>query len=81
MKVAEKKAIEDMVLEKINSVHAKTVGGSIQKLELHMDGDSAVSSYTDDRNLDFAGSLPQLNRSGLGYMPIGEQMGRGQSDR
>jgi hypothetical protein len=79
LKIAERKAIEDMVLEKINSVHAKTVGGSIQKLELHVHGDAAVSSYTDDRHLDFADSLPQLNRSGLGYVPIGEMMGRGQS--
>jgi hypothetical protein len=80
MKIAEKKAIEDMVLEKINSAHAKTVGGSIQKLELHLDGDTVVSSYTEDRHLDFVDGLPHLNRDGLQYVSVNEAMGRQPSE-
>lgn len=76
MSIAERKSIEEMILQKINSKYAATVGGSLQKIELHVAGNATVSSYTDDRNLRFADSLPNLNSDGLQYIPIVQAMGR-----
>jgi hypothetical protein len=76
MNIAEKKAVEEMVLEKINSRFTTTVGGNLQKIELHMAEESAVASFTDDRNFDFSECLPFLNNAGLQYVSLGQAMGR-----
>ena len=73
---AEKKAIEEMVLKKINSQYSRTVGGNLQKLEVHTAGESAVTSFTDDRNFDFSAGLPALNNDGLQYVSLVQFMGR-----
>lgn len=76
MNNAEKKAIEEMVLDKINSKYSATIGGSLQKLEVHAAGGRAVTSFTDDRNFDFSAGLPDLNNEGLRYVPLVQFMGR-----
>lgn len=77
MNNAGKKAIEEMVLEKINSKYAQTVGGSIQKLELcRGDDGSAVSAYTEDRKFELSEGLPFLNDNGLHYVSVNQAMGR-----
>lgn len=74
---AERKSIEEMVLQKINSKYAQTVGGSIQKLELYpADGGAAVSAYTEDRNFELPERLPSLNDEGLQYVTVNQLMGR-----
>jgi hypothetical protein len=73
---AEKKAIEEMVLKKVNNKYSRTVGGSLQKLEVHIAGERAVTSFTDDRNFDFSAGLPALNNDGLRYVPLVQFMGR-----
>jgi hypothetical protein len=75
MNIAEKKAIEQMVLNKINSRYSRTVGGNLQKLEIHVAGDRAVSSFTDDRNFEFSEGLPILNSEGLQYVSLVQAMG------
>jgi hypothetical protein len=74
---AERKSIEEMVINKIKSKHAKTVGGSIQKLELYpADGGGAVSAYTEDLNFELSNGLPSLNDEGLHYVSVNQRMGR-----
>jgi len=73
---AEKKAIEQMVLNKINNKYSITVGGNLQKLEVHLSGERTVTSFTDDRNFEFSEGLPALNRDGLQYVSQVQAMGR-----
>ncbi len=76
MSNAEKKAIEEMVLRKINSEYSSTVGGSLQKLEVYVAADRAVAAFTEDRNFDFSAALPHLNGDGLQYVSLQQFMGR-----
>jgi hypothetical protein len=77
MSNAERKSIEQMVLEKIKAKHVKTVGGSIQKLVVFAtDGGRAISAYTEDRNFELSEGLPFLNDEGLQYMSVNQAMGR-----
>src|SRR5260221_3202951 len=73
---AEKKAIEQMVLNKINNKYSSTVGGNLQKLEVHLSGERTVTSFTDDRNFEFSEGLPALNSDGLQYVSLVQAMGR-----
>ena len=73
---AEKKAVEEIVLKKINSQYSMTVGGNLQKLEIHTSGESSIASFTDDRNFDFSAGLPPLNGDGLQYISLVQFMGR-----
>jgi hypothetical protein len=81
MNNAEKKAIEEMVLDKINSKYTATVGGNLQKLEVHAAGDRTVTSFTDDSNFDFSVGLPDLNGEGLRYVSLSQSMGRWKQEK
>jgi hypothetical protein len=72
---AAKKAVEEGVLEKLESEFNSTVGGFLQKLEVYPSGDGAVVAYTRESRSDILDNLPPAG-PGLCYLPVGEQMGR-----
>lgn len=73
---AAKKFVEENVLAKIESEFSRTVGGFLQKLEVYPVGDGAAVAYTRESRSDILDNLPTAAVD-LGYMPVGEPMGRG----
>lgn len=74
---ADKKIIEELTLEKLESEFSTTVGGVLQKAEVYptTDGAAVLSFSRDDQGFLLDG-LPWVSPDGLGYVPIGEKMGR-----
>lgn len=73
--VAEKKVIEEHVLELIESSFATTIGGELQKLELYPNGASALACQTAAPGYHILRTLPVMP-SGLQFPTVNEWMGR-----
>jgi hypothetical protein len=72
---AEKKSIEEEAIAKVESAFARDVGGVLQKLEAYEAGGSTVVAFSrDDR--PYALNHLTMVGPGLGFVPIGERMGR-----
>ena len=75
--LADKKIIEDLTLEKLESEFSTTVGGVLQKVEVYPTaGGAAVVSFCRDDQDFLLNGLPHVTPASLGYVPIGEKMGR-----
>jgi hypothetical protein len=76
---ADRKAIENEVLAKIDDEFVHTVGGILQKIEVYrLDGDRGEVSYSRDDHPHLLDVLPCVGAN-LGYIPIGEKMGISQA--
>jgi hypothetical protein len=73
---ADKKAIEEEALSKIESEFAHDVGGVLQKMEAYEVGGATAVTFTRDDQSYVLDRLPMVGAN-LGYIPIGERMGRG----
>lgn len=74
---AEKKIIEELTLGKLDDEFSATVGGVLQKIEVYpIENGAAVVSFSRDDQAFLLDGLPCVSEDGLGYVPIGEQMGR-----
>ncbi|MEW5424174.1 hypothetical protein HNS03_19835 [Amorphus sp. 3PC139-8] len=74
---ADNKAVEEETLAQIESEFAQGVGGILQKMEAFEVGGRTSISFTRDDRQHILDGLPAAGRPGLGYVPIGEKMGRG----
>lgn len=74
-KDADKKHIEERVMENIEAEYRVTVGGHLQKLEVYPAGPGGVVSYARESRSDVLDRLPAAGTE-LRYMPVGDQTGR-----
>lgn len=72
---ADKKHIEEEALRKIESEYQDSVGGYLQKLEVYPLEAGGAVSYTRDTRSNVLSDLPEAGPN-LGYMPVGERLGR-----
>lgn len=73
---ADNNAVEDETLAQIENEFANGVGGILQKMEAFEVGGRTSISFTRDNGQHILDGLPVIGRPGLGYVPIGEKMGR-----
>lgn len=73
---ADKKSVEQFVLEAMSNEFNKTVGGVLQKLEVFpCEENRGVVAFSRDDQLSILDTLPEVGER-LCYMPISERMGR-----
>jgi hypothetical protein len=74
--VAEKKAVEEQMLRRIESEFAESIGGVMQRLELMMDGDEICAAFSqDDRPFRAGNSFTLASEGPLVPTPTVEQAG------
>jgi hypothetical protein len=74
---ADKKIIEQRVLDAIHNKFLETVGGAIQKMEIYGKEDhAAVASHCSEIGVDFFDGLPSISNFNLFFLKVCERMGR-----